>query len=284
MIFLEQVKEILPQMVNNLGINKNYKTQLAIFNWEKIVGKDIAAQSSPLSVEYNVLFISVNNSVWCHHLSMMKADIIFKVNQFVGEPLIKDIRFRTEYFKKKTNDEQQEIEEVNIARELRKVRLDANEVNTAKQIVENVVEEKLQDKIAKIYQKHLAFNKLKKAKQWHKCEKCDTLCPKESQYCSVCKIELKKEKHAAIRKILLEVPWVTYAEVNSYVACTADEYIDAKITLIRIFASNLNLDKGEDNTIDMNLMTLTMLFTGAKHDEVNEKLINKTIAKFRRKY
>lgn len=281
---MEQVKEILPQMVNNLGINKNYKTQLAIFNWEKIVGKDIAAQSSPLSVEYNVLFISVNNSVWCHHLSMMKADIIFKVNQFVGEPLIKDIRFRTEYFKKKTNDEEQEIEEVNIAQELRKVRLDVNEVNTAKQIVENVVEEKLQDKIAKIYQKHLAFNKLKKAKQWHKCEKCDTLCPKESKYCSVCKIELKKEKHAAIRKILLEVPWVTYAEVNNYVACTADEYIDAKITLIRIFASNLNLDKGEDNSVDMNLMTLTMLFTGAKHDEVNEKLINKTIAKFRRKY
>lgn len=281
---MEQVKEILPQMVSSLGINKNYKTQLAIFNWEKIVGKDIAAQSSPLSVEYNVLFISVNNSVWCHHLSMMKADIIFKVNQFVGEPLIKDIRFRTEYFKNKTNDDEQEVEEVNIARELRKVKLDANEVNSAKQLVENVVEEKLQDKIAKLYQKHLAFNKLKKAKQWHKCEKCDTLCPKESQYCSVCKIELKKEKHTAIRKILLEVPWVTYAEVNNYVACTADEYIDAKITLIRIFASNLNLDKGEDNEVNMNLMTLTMLFTGAKHDEVNEKLINKTIAKFRRKY
>jgi len=281
---LEQVKEILPQMVSSLGINKNYKTQLAILNWEKIVGKDIAVQSSPLSVEYNVLFISVNNSVWCHHLSMMKADIIFKVNQFVGEPLIKDIRFRTEYFKNKINDDEQEIEEVNIARELRKVKLDANEVNSAKQIVENVAEEKLQDKIAKLYQKHLAFNKLKIAKEWHKCEKCDTLCPKESQYCSVCKIELKKEKHTAIRKILLEVPWVTYAEVNNYVACTADEYIDAKITLIRIFASNLNLDKGEDNEVNMNLMTLTMLFTGAKHDEVNEKLINKTIAKFRRKY
>ena len=271
-------------MVNSLGINKNYKTQLVIFNWEKIVGKDIAAQSSPLSVEYNVLFISVNNSVWCHHLSMMKADIIFKVNQFVGEPLIKDIRFRTEYLKNKNMDDDQAVEELNIARELKKVKLDANEVHSAKQLVENVEEENLQHKIAKLYQKHLAFNKLKKAKEWHKCQKCDTLCPKESQYCSVCKIEIKQEKNTAIRKILLEVPWVTYAEVNNYVSCSADEYIDAKITLIRIFASNLNLDKGEDKEVNMNLMTLTMLFTGAKHDEVNEKLINKTIAKFRRKY
>ncbi|WP_110954555.1 DUF721 domain-containing protein [Anaerosinus massiliensis] len=276
---MEKIKEILPKMVTGLGIHKKYKAQMAIFHWEEIVGKDIAAQSSPIQIEYDVLLLSVNNSVWCHHLSMMKADIIFKVNQFIGEPFVKDIRFRTQYDKNKKTALNEENEDINIGKEIRKIQLDRNEIQCAKKIAQNVSEDKLQMRIQRIYQKHLAFNKFKKAKEWHKCEKCDTLCPRENKYCNACKLAIKKKRHEDIRKILLEVPWVTYAEVNKYVPCTADEYIDAKITLLRVFAGHLNK---EDN--DMDIMMLTMLFTGAKHDEVNDKLIDQTIAKFRRKY
>lgn len=56
------------------------------------------AKSKPAEIEYGILFLTVKNSVWSHHLSMMKIDIIAKINHFIGEALVKDIRFRNYEF------------------------------------------------------------------------------------------------------------------------------------------------------------------------------------------
>ena len=70
-------------MIHSIGVNKQYKSQLIFFYWSKIVGHDIAAQSKPAELKYGILFLTVKNSVWSHHLSMMKIDIVAKINNFL---------------------------------------------------------------------------------------------------------------------------------------------------------------------------------------------------------
>lgn len=279
MIFLQKVMDILPKMVESLGFHKQYKAQLILFYWEKIVGTDIAAQSCPVNVEYGTLFISVKNSVWCHHLLMMKTDLIQKVNAFVGDLIVKDVRFKNHLFADKIRSEKTEELEFNLKNELKEITLDRREIEVAAQKCKIVGEDRLKRRIFHVYRKHLILDKYKRMRMWHLCAGCETLCPKEEMYCSICELERKRLKAEKIRGLLREVPWATYGEINQHEACSPEAYIDAKLTLLSQIAEQIN----DDDERGIPAKTLTMLFTGAKHDELNPQLVQKTMAKFRRK-
>ncbi|MEG6584444.1 DUF721 domain-containing protein [Dendrosporobacter sp. 1207_IL3150] len=276
---MKQLREIIPNTIKNLGIAKKYNTEWAVLNWPKIVGDDIAAHASPTSVQRGVMIIAVNNSVWCHHLSMMKDEIINKVNDFIGEKLVNDIRFQAGYFKKYQNyDEDQENYET-INQKLKMIKLDDTELSQANNLANVVSDDNLQRKILRIAKKHLAFKKLKKINNWHKCANCDSLCPSDVLYCTVCSIDNREKKICDIRKMLSEAPWLTYAELNKYIDCLPHEFINAKTSLMMLVAAEINNGKNDN----LNLLTLVMLSTGAKPEEVNEKLIKRTLDKFGRK-
>lgn len=276
---MQQITDILPKMVESLGIQKQYKTQLILFYWDKIVGPDIAAQSFPVNVEYGVLFLCVDNSVWCHHLSMMKTDLIQKVNQFIGEALVRDIRFKNHLFRRARAEEDGDKEEKSIGAQLKRVRLEPEEEWRVDAECADIKEDRVKACISRLYRKHLKFNKLKKNSNWHKCAGCDTLCPEDRQYCHVCELERRHINLSKIRQALSDVPWATYAEINRHIPCTPQEYIDAKVTLLHLVSGRI----GKEEAYGIEAKMLTMLFTGAKHDALSDRLIQKTLAKFRRK-
>lgn len=278
-MYLQAITEIIPKMVDAMGFHKQYRTKLVLFCWNKIVGEEIAAQSAPVSIEFGVLFLSVHNSVWCHHLSMMKPELICKVNQFAGEPIVKDIRFRNQPVSLHLPAEDEAEQTVNFAKEIKRFRLSRDEMEQAERQCAPVEEEKLRKRLLRIYQKQLLLNQCKRLSDWHACACCNALCPKEETHCMVCALEEKQEKLTQIRGLLAEVPWATYGEIHQYVPCTTDEYIDAKVTLLSRLADQIE----EDETDSLRVKTLAMLFTGAKHDALNDRLIQSTIAKFRRK-
>lgn len=275
---MERLIDILPKTIHSLGVHKQYKMQSILFNWAKIVGGDIAAQSFPVAIEFGVLFLSVNNSVWCHHLSMMKHEIIHQVNQFAKDLIVKDVRFKNQSVKEFVKETEPEETEFDLGRRLRDVALTAEELREAERRCADVKEEKLKWRIFNLYKKHLRLNKLKREADWHPCAACGALCPKERTYCHVCGARERTKRIKSIRALLHEVPWATYAEINQYVPCVAEEYIDAKITLLNWYAGEMDKDNA-----GMSAKILTMLFTGAKHNELSERLIEKTVAKFRRK-
>lgn len=274
--FLDIIKDILYKTIQNLSINKKFKAQMAIAHWEDIVGKDIAAQSIPQMMDFGVLNISVKNSVWAHHLMMMKMELIHKINEFIGEPIVRDVRFNQRYAEI-NRAESTEVSEPDFGRALKKIYLTENEVNQAESMVSDIENDELKVKLKRLISRHLASKKLKLTHKWHKCEKCDSLCNEKDNLCQVCKLEEKKTRASDIRSILLEVPWATYGEVYQHVPCSSAEYIDAKVTLLNVIAQRIE-DEEKDR---MDVLTLVMLFTGAKYDEVNEKIIEKTMYKFR---
>jgi len=276
---MKKLQEILPLTIKNLGLTKKYNAEWVILNWRKIVGEEIAAKAYPTSVQRGVMVISVNNSVWCHHLSMMKEEIIAKINTFSGEKLITDIRFQAGYLAKYQNNEENQENSISISKKIKSIKLDDNEINHAKEMVNSIGEEQLQHKILPILKKHLAFKKLKKLNDWHKCANCETLCPKGALYCTVCDIEYREQKQSKIRQLLSEAPWFTYAELRNYFDCTPEEYINAKTAMLAVISQDINSGQTEK----VKVLTLVMLATGAKPGEITEKLIQQTLEKFGRK-
>lgn len=276
---MKQLRDILPVTLQNLGLTKRYNTEWAMLHWPEIVGRDIAAHAVPVNVQKGTIVLAVNNSVWCHHLSMMKEEIIDKLNGFIGEKLITDIRFQAGYLQndKNINLDNEKMETIN--QKLKLVKLDEAEIEQAGYLVRPVAEEQLQRKLFKIIKKHLAFKKLKKLNNWHKCAACDSLCPGELTYCSVCAIEHREKRLSNIRQLLIEAPWLTYAELCKYAECLPEEFIRAKTALILFYTNEMN----SGNSEKLDTLTLVMLVTGAKPGDVTEKLMKKTLDKFRRK-
>lgn len=60
--------------------------------WEKTVGPAIARHARPLSVRGKRLFLAVDSSAWMQQLSLLKPEIIEKVNRSLGKDAIGDIK------------------------------------------------------------------------------------------------------------------------------------------------------------------------------------------------
>ncbi|MBW1698719.1 MAG: DUF721 domain-containing protein [Deltaproteobacteria bacterium] len=62
--------------------------------WDRVVGKAIAENARPAAFKGKLLLVEVGSSTWIHELQFLKADIIRKLNDALGKPLIEDIRFK----------------------------------------------------------------------------------------------------------------------------------------------------------------------------------------------
>ena len=67
----------------------------SIFNhWEEIVGAGISSRTKPEKISRTMLYISVTNSIWANELSMMSGQLLQKINSYIGEDVIKELRFK----------------------------------------------------------------------------------------------------------------------------------------------------------------------------------------------
>lgn len=277
---MQKVEDILTTTIRNMGIQKKYNAHSVIVHWKKIVGDDIANHTYPVLVQSGILLIAVNNSVWCHHLSMMKDNIIAKINDFVGEKLIIDIRFQAGNSKKNPNQENKSIEfDHPVPYNLSKVKLNETDVQMINDTVELVHDKYLKQKIMRIMRKNLALNNIKRQNNWHQCTSCSALCPPEQLHCSVCKLTKKHEVIVKIISTLKEIPWIRHGELNEHIPCTDEEFHQAKYTLV----SSIGRAIQDGDTDRFKIMIFIMLTTGAKIEAINEAVINKTLDKFRRK-
>jgi hypothetical protein len=279
-IAMQKMKDIVSNTIRNLGLQKPYNDQSVIVHWSEIVGDDIAANAYARSVQQGTLMVSVNSSVWSHHLSMMKESIIDKINQFIGYKLIFDIRFQAGYFSNSQNEEDTAINTIpNIKYQLSKVKLDEYDVQTMQETSNHISDKYLKQKILRIMRKDFALKKIKKQHNWHQCASCTVLCPPEETYCIACTLNKKQKLLYTIINTLKEIPWIRYAELHEHITCTEEEFQQAKYTLTAFISRDIQ----EGDNDKFKVMSFIMLTTGAKIEAVNDAIINKTLEKFRRK-
>jgi predicted nucleic acid-binding Zn ribbon protein len=91
----EAPAELLPKLMQRLGLKERLHESEVIEAWAKIVGEFIAAHSAPVALRDGVLYVRVLQPSLHYELEQIsKTDILRKLRRRFGARTIRDIRFR----------------------------------------------------------------------------------------------------------------------------------------------------------------------------------------------
>ncbi len=92
----EDIGSIIGPVIDKMGLGKKLRVSNIFNHWEDIVGTQIAKKSKPERLLRKTLYVSVTTSTWANELSLMSEKLIEKINSFIGEDLVKTIRFKAD--------------------------------------------------------------------------------------------------------------------------------------------------------------------------------------------
>jgi predicted nucleic acid-binding Zn ribbon protein len=87
--------ELMPKLMQRLGLRERLRETEVIEAWSKIVGEFIAAHSSPVALREGILYVRVLQPALHYELEQIsKSEILRKLKQRFGGKAIRDVRFR----------------------------------------------------------------------------------------------------------------------------------------------------------------------------------------------
>lgn len=87
--------ELLPQLMQQLGLAERLRQDEVTAAWKEIVGEFIATHSAPISLRDGVLFVRVLQPALHYDLEQLsRQQILAKLKRRFGGKTIRDLRFR----------------------------------------------------------------------------------------------------------------------------------------------------------------------------------------------
>jgi len=90
----KRLGSILPVLLEKLGLSGGIRNHQLLDRWGEIVGPKIADVTTAERLVDGRLWISVSHPAWRIELTFIKQELIDKVNDDLGEKIVKDIIFR----------------------------------------------------------------------------------------------------------------------------------------------------------------------------------------------
>jgi len=90
---LKPLKAFLPGFWDKIGLSDRLNQQKAVLVWNQAVGQDIRKHTSANRIEQNILYVAVSSPIWMNELVYLKTGIIKKLNELVGQEVVKNIKF-----------------------------------------------------------------------------------------------------------------------------------------------------------------------------------------------
>jgi predicted nucleic acid-binding Zn ribbon protein len=91
----KSLKEALKDFLDNYPHRKRLRRGMVLSLWEQTVGERIADQTDNVHFEYGNLVVHVKNPAWRQEIHMKRFSIAKKLNDKVGEKIIKEIVVRS---------------------------------------------------------------------------------------------------------------------------------------------------------------------------------------------
>jgi hypothetical protein len=88
---LEKISNTLGGILKARGLQARLSEYRILGKWEESVGKVIARHARPVSLHGRKLFLAVDSSAWMQQLSLLRPEIIEKVNRVLGRNSITEI-------------------------------------------------------------------------------------------------------------------------------------------------------------------------------------------------
>lgn len=89
------LKELVKDYLDDVPYRKRLKRGMILSLWHETVGEAIAEQAKNVHFENGKLVLHVRNPAWRHEVHMKRFSIAKKLNDQVGERIIKDIIIRS---------------------------------------------------------------------------------------------------------------------------------------------------------------------------------------------
>lgn len=90
---MDNIGEIIKKILHRRGLWEVVKQQEVLNKWAEIVGEKIAARTKAIKINKGILWIKVSDSVWTHHLALLKPKILTKIGDRFEKKTVKDIYF-----------------------------------------------------------------------------------------------------------------------------------------------------------------------------------------------
>lgn len=82
---------LLRQLLQQSGLADKLHAYESLLVWDEVVGPQIRAHARPSRIRDGILEVRVDQAVWMQQLQLMKPKILSRLNQRLGETVIKDI-------------------------------------------------------------------------------------------------------------------------------------------------------------------------------------------------
>lgn len=88
------LKELVKEYLDDVPHRKRLKRGMILSLWDETVGESIAQQTKNLRFDNGKLIMNVKNPAWRQEIHMKRFSIAKKLNEQVGEKIIKEIIVR----------------------------------------------------------------------------------------------------------------------------------------------------------------------------------------------
>jgi len=91
---LLSVGDGIRRAITALGLDRKLREHRVEVVWKDVVGETISAEARIDRFQQGELVVAVEHDAWRHRLYLEKDTILKKLNQSVGENVVRSIRFR----------------------------------------------------------------------------------------------------------------------------------------------------------------------------------------------
>ncbi len=98
---MKRLGPVIESILRRNNLWSGYQQYLIIEKWPEIVGSELSTVTKAVKISNGLLQVLVKDSVWSYHLSLLKPQLIKKLNNHVGSKVVNDIFFKIGDFEKK---------------------------------------------------------------------------------------------------------------------------------------------------------------------------------------
>ncbi len=277
----------IPKILEEHKLLTPYKLYQAKLSWSSIVGVQIAKYSYIQRFDERTAVIAVLNSVWMSQLFMHKKDLIEKINIFIHEEYIRDIRLVRSGKKpakivyEKLDGEEEDLFPLE----------NPNHILLSKDVVQKIEKDtanlpaELQERIRQLRfiqeKRKLVYTQAGRGT----CPQCGRFLQPGEHICYLCRLENRQQKKKQLHDILIKMPWLTWEELVRHGCIPSQEklymelYNEIRRDCIYRYIERIHYgcDTAEDD------MMLALFVTRKNPTEMTDTFIHNLTEKYRRK-
>jgi len=91
---ISSLRATLQRLLHDLGLEGRWKSEQMGVVWPRVVGPAVARIAHPAQLRSGTLFVDVVDHVWMQELKLQERELIERLNDALGEPLVRRLFLR----------------------------------------------------------------------------------------------------------------------------------------------------------------------------------------------